>query len=144
MGDSVIKIATGRASVDIDGTNYRFPHCVSWTVTDPKENGLIASPQDETDGIPTENNLAAPCSAAGVLREIPVKVLQLLETCFKEKKRVRFTLYDSESGRQVVQDKSLIRQNPMNMAVAEGDDNFNVNIDFICTRKNQKHSFNGA
>lgn len=144
MADSVVKIATARASIDVDGTNYRFPHSVSWTVTDPKENGLICSPQDETDGIATESNLSSPCVADGVLREVPINVLLLLEKCFKEKKRIRFTLFDSESSRQVVQEKSLIRQNPMNMAVAEGDENFNVNIGFICARKNQQHSFNGG
>lgn len=141
MADTSIKINTGRASVDIDGQNYHFPHCVSWTITNPIENGLIASPQGETDGIPTKNNLTAPASSAGVLREIPKDLLLLLHKCHKTQKRIRFSIFDSESGRQVVQEKSLIRQDPMNAAIAEGDDNFNVNIDFICTPKNQKHDF---
>lgn len=137
----VIKIATGRASIDVNGKNYHFPHCVSWTISNPIENGLIASPQGETDGIPTKSNLSAPASSAGVLREVPKDILQLMKNCYDNQTRIRFTLFDSESGRQVVQEKSLIRQDPMNASIAEGDDNFNVGVDFICTPKNQKHSF---
>lgn len=137
----VIKIATARASVDVNGTNYAFPHSVSWTITDPTENDLIGSPQGLTDGINTKINLDAPASAAGVIREVPKEVLSILESAFKNSTRVRFSIVDIETGRQCVQEKSLIRQNPMNMAIAEGDENFNVPIDFICTPNNQKHDF---
>lgn len=138
---TVIKISTGRASITVDKKTYTFPHCQSWTITNPIENALIASPQNETDGIPNKINLNASASAAGVLREIPKELLTLMHNCWKNQTRVRFAITDSESGRQVVQDKSLIRQDPMNMSIAEGDDNFNVNVDFICTPKNQKPSF---
>ncbi|AUR91086.1 hypothetical protein NVP1155O_13 [Vibrio phage 1.155.O._10N.222.55.B3] len=138
---SVIKIATGRASVEINKKAYQFPHCVSWIINDPRENGLIASPQQLTNGIKTKNNLNAPASSAGVVREVPKELLKLLEKCFNDATDVRFTLFDIETGRQVVQDHSTIRQNPMNAAVAEGDENFNINLDFICAPNNQKHSF---
>lgn len=138
---SVIKIFSASGSVDIGGVNYKFKNMVSWTVTDPRQNGLIGSPQDETDGIPTRNNLTQSATAIGVIREVPKDLLLTMEKAFKNQERVRFTLFDKETGRQVVQEKSLIQDNPMNFASAEGEENFNVNIGFVCAVKNQKHSF---
>lgn len=137
----VIKIDTADTTIDIDDTAYDFDHCVSFDIVDPRENTVLSSPQGKGDGIIIQNNLTAPATINGIYRNIPAEVLKMLHSAWLNKKRIRVTIFDTESGRMVRQENAVIQGNPYNCSVAEGEGNFNVSMNTHSSAKNMNTTF---
>lgn len=127
-----ITIENAELSVTISGVAYTFPWVTSVSINDPRENVLSMSPQETGDGIVYRTGTTQPVVADFVLREVPAEVFDLLKDAFKDQSRVDWLLFDNKAGDQYTLDESIIRTNPSNVELSEGEETFNVNVNTSC------------
>ena len=123
-----ITIENAELTATIAGIAYSFPWVTSVTIADPRENVLANSPQSHGDGIVYRTGLTVPVTADMIVSEVPTDLLEMLKAAFENQTRVDFLLYDKNVGDQYTLDQSVIRTNPSNLNLTEGEETFNIQL----------------
>ncbi len=134
-----ITIENAELSVTFGDVAYTFPWVTSVSINDPRENVLSMSPQETGDGIVYRTGTTLPVVADMVVREVPADVYELMKTAFKDQTRMDFLLFDNKGGDQYTLDEAIIRTNPSNLELAEGEDTFNVLVNTSCSANRFNH-----
>ena len=134
-----VTIENAELTITFDDLAYKFEWVNSVTINDARENTLVVSPQGTGNGIPYRNGVTTPVTADFVVREISTEMFGLLSKAFEDQERVDILLFDKLSGDQYTLDDAIIRSNPSNVDVAEGEDSMNVMVNTNCTPNQFKH-----
>lgn len=127
-----ITIENASLSVNFNGQAYEFAWLNSVTITDPRENTLSVSPQGKGDGVSFRTGMTTPVTSDFVVREVAYDLFQLLKTIFEDQSRADFLLYDQKNGDRYELNQSLIRNNPSNTSLAEGESTLDVPLNIGC------------
>jgi hypothetical protein len=127
-----ISIENALLAITIENTGYQFTNTQSITINDPRTNTLAISPQNIGDGITYRTGTTTPVTMDCLVREVPADLLGLLVEQFAEQERVDVLVVDQLTGESYELSKSIIRTNPVNVGIAEGDGSFNVTLAFDC------------
>lgn len=134
-----ITIENAELTATFDGVAYIFPWVTQISIQDPRENVLSTSPQGKGDGVVYRTGTTLPVVADFIVREVPEELFDKLTEAFSSQDRVDFLLFDKSGGDQYTLEAGVIRTNPSNVDVAEGEDTFNVMMNVSCAGNRFKH-----
>ena len=123
-----ITIENAELTMTIGGSAYAFPWVVSVNIADPRENVLATSPQSTGDGIVYRTGISTPVTSDMIVREVPTALFNLMKQAFELQQRVDILLFDKNVGDQYTLDESVIRTNPSNLTMGEGESTFDVTL----------------
>ena len=135
-----ITIENAELSIVFGENAYSFDWVTSVVINDPRENVLANSPQGRGDGIVYRNGTTTPVATEMVVREVPGELYSLMKDAFENQDRVDIMLYDKVAGDQYTLDDSVIRTNPSNLNLSEGEDSFDVPLNVSTTTNRFTHT----
>ena len=140
MANKKITIENASLTASINDIDYDFGFITSITLTDPRENSMSVSPQGKGDGLVFRINTTAPCTNDFIIRSLSSELYTALTTAFEEQTRIDFLLYDTNGGDQYELGQSVIRMNPSNASITEGEEALNVLLNTSCPPLRWKHT----
>ncbi|HDM8140700.1 TPA: hypothetical protein P0E12_004990 [Vibrio harveyi] len=119
---------------------YQFEWVTSITLTDPRENVLAVSNQDVGDGVVYRTGTGQAGTADMIVRDVPANIFKLMKAGFQKQKRFTLMIFDKQNGDQHDVGKAIIRSNPSNTTIADGDASLDVplNLSFPPARWDHK------
>lgn len=136
MAQDMITIQNAEATISIDGTDYTFVQNISLQTNNPQVNKLLASPQNNSDGLVMRTQLTSAVTLNAVHREIPRDIQQLLRANFNSASRIGYSVLDPTNGKMVSANKAIITSDPENRTIDENDTVFNLALNMEVTPNN--------
>lgn len=134
-----ITIENAEMSLTFGNQAYSFPWVNSGSIQDPRENVLSISPQGQGDGVVYRNGITTPVLGDFVVREVPEDLFNAMKSAFENQDRVEMLLYDKNVGDQYTMGQSIIRSNPSNLNLSEGEETFDVMLNLSCAANRFGH-----
>lgn len=133
-------IENAELTITLNDQSYVFPWVQSVAIADPRENTLSASPQGTGIGLAYQANTNQPVTGDMIVRDISTELFGLLIAAFENQERCDFMLFDKLAGDQHVLNNSVIRTNPSNVTVAEGEEALNIALNVSCAQNQYTHT----
>ena len=134
-----ITIENAELSITIDGTSYSFDNVTSITIADPRENTMVASPQGKGNGLTYRTGTSSAIAADFIVRDVPADLFEAVADLYNDQGEFDCLLFDNLSGDEYTFDSCIMRTNPSNRSIAEGEGSFDVPVAINCTPNNFKH-----
>ena len=125
---SKISIENAVVTATADGVEYHHDFVTNITINDPRENVLTTSPQGGGNGLNYRTNISAPISLEMTVRNLPVELTDLYKIAFDKLTRLDFMILDGLTGERYSINRAILRTNPMNTQIAEGEASLDVMI----------------
>ena len=135
-----ITIENAQLTLTMQGVAYGFPWVNSVVINDPRENILATSPQGHGNGIVYRQGTTAPINADFIVREVPAELFDVMVSAFEKQTRFDVLMYDKNIGDQYAMGDCIMRTNPSNVDVSEGEETFDVAMNTNCPASLFKHS----
>lgn len=135
-----ITIPNAECVIDIDGQEYTFQQVTRIETNDPRTVTLLASPQNNSDGLVLRQGLTQAAILNTIVREVPFQLKELLIKCFEKSKRVTFSVLDTDNGGFISAKKALISSHPANQTIDENESVFDVQLNLVVTPNNLKNT----
>lgn len=123
---------------DQDGNPYVHDYVTNITINNPRENGLALSPQSGK-GIRFDVNITQPVACDLVVRGMPVELQAFYTQVFQAGERVDISIVDSKTGEHYYLNECLLRTDPRNVAIAEGEASLDQPLSFIAPQNAFSH-----
>jgi hypothetical protein len=137
----MITLPNAEVSIEINEQNYVFRQAISLELNDPIIVDLLASPQNNSDGIVHVSNLTQSASVNSVVREVPAQIQTLIYKTFKAKGRLKFQVIDLSNGKKLTAKKAVINSNPINGTIDENASVQDVRLPLRVTPNNLEFEF---
>ena len=135
-----ITIENATVTAILNEQEYIHDFVTNITINDPKENMLSVSPQGGGIGVVYRNNTTAPIDTALTVRDLPVELIDLYKTAFKEQLRVDFMIINTATGERYDLNKSIVKSNPTNTTISEGESSLDVILNIITPPAKADHA----
>ena len=138
MTKMTIENATVTATVD--GVRYVHDFVTSISINDPRENALSVAPQGEGDGVVFRTGTTSSITLDMIVRNMPIEMAGLYMELFGTQERVDFMIVNSATGERFDLNNSILRTNPSNVSITEGEGSLDVAINASCPPNGFSHT----
>lgn len=137
----VITLPNAEVSIEINDTNYTFKQAISVETNDPRVVRLLASPQNNSDGLVQTDNLEQAATFAFVVREVPRDLHMVIKKAWEKKMRIKANVIDLSNGRTLSARKAIISTNPINRSINGSANDQDVRLNLQVTPNNLRDTF---
>jgi hypothetical protein len=138
MGNLTIENATVTAT--LNGLRYVHSFVTNITIADPRENALTVSPQSGSNGIAYRTGTTSAVTGEMTARGLEVPLADMYKKAFNDQERIDFMIVDSATGERYDMNNALVRTNPLNTTITEGESSLDVAINFACPPADYNHT----
>jgi hypothetical protein len=122
-----------------NGIRYVHDYVTSITINNPSENALAVSPQGTGDGIPYKVNTTQPVVLDMIVRKVAAEFLTAYKEAHKSQERISFMITDVESGERYDLNNSIIRTDPTNRTITDGEGALDIPLNANTAQRNFNH-----
>ena len=123
-----ITIENATVTATVNSVEYVHAFVNNITISDPLENALTVSPQGGGIGIVYRVNTTSPVETALTVRDLAIELKTLYKNAFKNQTRIDFMIVNTDTQERYDFDSSIIKSNPVNSTISEGDTALDVAI----------------
>lgn len=134
-----ITIENATVTATVNGQRYVHGFVTNVAINDPRENALTISPQGGSIGIPFRTGTSSAITLDMVCRDWEVPLASLYKKAFGEQTRIDFMIVDTATGERYDFNDSIIRTNPLNGTISEGETSLDVSINASCPPSGFNH-----
>ncbi|UKA23386.1 hypothetical protein IHC92_20760 [Photobacterium damselae subsp. damselae] len=137
----VITLPNAEVSIEINETNYTFKQSISIETNDPRVVRLLASPQNNSDGLVQIDNLEQSATFAFVVREVPRDLHNVIKKAWEKRMRIKASVIDLSNGRTLSARQAIISTNPINRTINGSANDQDIRLNLQVTPNNLKDTF---
>jgi hypothetical protein len=123
-----ITIENATVTATVDCVRYVNVFVTNIEINDPRENSLTVSPQGGGQGIAYRTNTTSAVETGLTVRDLAIALTDLYKGAFADQTRVDFMIVNTASGERYDLNNSIVRSNPTNSTISEGDTALDVAI----------------
>lgn len=137
-----IGIKTASVSVTSIATGIKYEHdfVTNITINDPRGNELTVSPQGKGQGIVYHSGTTSPIASDMVVRAMPNELLGFYVDAYNSEARFDVMIMDTRTGERYDLNNAILRTNPLNTTIAEGEDSLDQMLGFSCPPSGFAHT----
>lgn len=121
------------------GVTYDHDFVTNITINDPRENAMAVSPQGGGKGIVYRNGTTSAVTADMVARGMPAELLAFYKEAFDKRLRLDVIVIDSQTGERYDLNESIMRTNPINTTIGEGEGSLDQGLNFATPPAHFRH-----
>ena len=137
----VITLPHAEVSIEVNDVSYTFLQRISIETNDPRAVRLLASPQNNSDGLVQIDNLEQAATVAVVVREVGRDVQNVIKTAWEKRTRVKLSVIDVSNGRSITARKAVISSNPINRTINGSANDQDIRLNLQVTPNNLNDVF---
>ena len=125
-----ITIENASVTASLNSVRYVHTFVTNIVINDPRENVLSVSPQKVGIGIVYRNNTTSAIACGLTVRDLDIELQNLYKDGFDKQTRIDFMITDTNTGERYDLNNSVVRSNPANSTISEGETSLDVAINF--------------
>lgn len=137
----VITLPHAEVSIEVNDVSYTFLQRISIETNDPRVVRLLASPQNNSDGLVQVDNLEQAATVAVVVREVSRDIQNVIKKAWEKRTRVKLSIIDVSNGRSITARKAVISNNPINRTINGSANDQDIRLNLQVTPNNLNDDF---
>lgn len=137
----VITLPHAEVSIEVNDVSYTFLQRISIETNDPRVVRLLASPQNNSDGLVQVDNLEQAATVAVVVREVSRDIQNVIKKAWEKRTRVKLSIIDVSNGRSITARKAVISSNPINRTINGSANDQDIRLNLQVTPNNLNDDF---